>query len=112
MRKYDTYGLPLAVQIWGYETVPVLGARFAQRGETRCPRMHHWRSSRAEGCPTGKQLSALLDDPQLEVIPELTPSMEEEARGLVRDLGVPHTPDEEMPDPSLDRDWEGGPADR
>ncbi|XP_022880829.1 uncharacterized protein LOC111398106 [Olea europaea var. sylvestris] len=50
MRKYDTYGLPLAVQIWVYETVP-------------------------------------------------------EARGLVRDLGVPHTPDEEMPDPSLDRDW-------
>ncbi|XP_022854659.1 classical arabinogalactan protein 9-like [Olea europaea var. sylvestris] len=31
--------------------------------------------------------------------------MEEEARGLVLDLGVPHTPDEEMPDPSLDRDW-------
>ncbi|XP_022845370.1 uncharacterized protein LOC111368377 [Olea europaea var. sylvestris] len=42
---------------------------------------------------------------QLEVIPELTPSMEEEARGLVRDLGVLHTPDEEMSDPSLDRDW-------
>ncbi|XP_022883509.1 transcriptional regulator ovo-like [Olea europaea var. sylvestris] len=31
--------------------------------------------------------------------------MEEEARSLVRDLGVPHTPDEEMPDPSLNRDW-------
>ncbi|XP_022849830.1 uncharacterized protein LOC111371911 [Olea europaea var. sylvestris] len=49
---------------------------------------------------------------QLEVILELTPSIEEEAWGPVRDLGVPHTPDEEMPDPRLDRDWEGGPADR
>ncbi|CAA2957513.1 Hypothetical predicted protein [Olea europaea subsp. europaea] len=109
MRKYDTYGLPLA--IWVYETVPVLGARFVRRGETRCPRMHHWRSSRAERCPTGKQLPTLFDDPQFEVILELTSFMEEEARGLVRDLGVPHTPDE-MSDPSLDRDWEGGPADR
>ncbi|XP_022858802.1 uncharacterized protein LOC111379619 [Olea europaea var. sylvestris] len=35
----------------------------------------------------------------LEVMPELTPSMEEEARGLVRDLGVPHTPNEEMASP-------------
>ncbi|CAA2972251.1 Hypothetical predicted protein, partial [Olea europaea subsp. europaea] len=26
MRKYDTYGLPLA--IWTYEAVPILGARF------------------------------------------------------------------------------------
>ncbi|XP_022899326.1 uncharacterized protein LOC111412625 [Olea europaea var. sylvestris] len=31
--------------------------------------------------------------------------MEEEAQGLVRDLGIPHTPDEEMSDPSLDQDW-------
>ncbi|CAA2989650.1 Hypothetical predicted protein [Olea europaea subsp. europaea] len=74
--------------------------------------MHHWRSSRAEGYPTGKQLSALLEDPQLEVIPELTPSMEEEARGLVRDLGVPHTPDKEMSDPELGPRLEGCPADR
>ncbi|XP_022883878.1 uncharacterized protein LOC111400721 [Olea europaea var. sylvestris] len=49
---------------------------------------------------------------QSSVIPELTPSMEEDARGLVRDLGVLHTPDEEMSDPSLDRDWESSPADR
>ncbi|XP_022898982.1 uncharacterized protein LOC111412324 [Olea europaea var. sylvestris] len=62
--------------------------------------------------PTGKQLSALLDDPHLEVIPELTSSIEEEARGLVRDVGVLYTEDEEMSDSSLDRDWEGGPADQ
>ncbi|XP_022873716.1 uncharacterized protein LOC111392593 [Olea europaea var. sylvestris] len=79
------------LQIWVYEIAPVLGARFAQRGETRLVEMSI--------C-------------QLEVIPELTPSMKEEARGLVQDLGVSHTPDEEMSDPSLDRDWEGGPADR
>ncbi|XP_022886837.1 uncharacterized protein LOC111402726 [Olea europaea var. sylvestris] len=52
IRKYDTYGLPLTVQIWAYETVHLMGARFARRGETRCPRMHHWRASRSEGCST------------------------------------------------------------
>ncbi|XP_022895023.1 uncharacterized protein LOC111409242 isoform X1 [Olea europaea var. sylvestris] len=32
VRKYNTYGLPLALQIWAYETVPLLGTRFAKRG--------------------------------------------------------------------------------
>ncbi|CAI9768272.1 unnamed protein product [Fraxinus pennsylvanica] len=112
MRKYDTYGLPLAVQIWAYETVPHLGTRFARRGETQCPRMDHWRASRADGCPSGKQLSALIDDPQLEVLMELTPSMEEESRGLVRELVVPHTPRDQMSDSIEDQDRERGPVDQ
>ncbi|XP_022859440.1 uncharacterized protein LOC111380180 [Olea europaea var. sylvestris] len=30
MRKYDTYRFPLAMQIWVYETVPLLDTRFAR----------------------------------------------------------------------------------
>ncbi|XP_022874029.1 uncharacterized protein LOC111392861 [Olea europaea var. sylvestris] len=84
-RKYDAYGLPLALQIWVYETVPILASRYARRGETRYPRMHHWR---AQDKPLARQLSALLDDPELEVLTELAPSIEEESQFYISTMNL------------------------
>ncbi|XP_022891304.1 uncharacterized protein LOC111406240 isoform X1 [Olea europaea var. sylvestris] len=106
-RKYDAYGLPLALQIWVYETIPILASRYARRGETRCPRMHHWR---AQDKPLAKQLSALLDDPELEVLTELAPSIEEKSQSYIRELFVSIAPDDQMPESSVVRDREGHPV--
>lgn len=79
-RKYDAYGLSLALQVWMYETVPILVDQYAKRVETCCPRIYQWR---AHGKPLGKQISALLDDPEVEVLTELTPSIKEEGQSYM-----------------------------
>ncbi|KAL2519090.1 Uncharacterized protein Adt_15337 [Abeliophyllum distichum] len=62
-RKYDVHGFPLAVQVWAFETIPMLADKWAIRKEwTRIPRMLNWQ---ATDIPTAKDVAAILDDPQL-----------------------------------------------
>ncbi|XP_022889027.1 uncharacterized protein LOC111404453 [Olea europaea var. sylvestris] len=41
-RKYNVYGMSLALQIWVYETVTILTGPYVKRGDTYIPRMHRW----------------------------------------------------------------------
>ncbi|XP_022866368.1 uncharacterized protein LOC111386146 [Olea europaea var. sylvestris] len=84
-RKYDVYGFCMALQLWAYEAIPALGSKWAIRRETSYLRMLHWR---AHEKPSAKDLTAILDDPQLEVHAELVVSMEEEDQIYVRELHV------------------------
>ncbi|XP_022850872.1 uncharacterized protein LOC111372715 [Olea europaea var. sylvestris] len=72
--------------------------------------MHHWR---AQDKPLARQLSALLDDPELEVLTELTPSIEEDGQCYIRKLPpqfyIRKLPlctahDDQMPESRMDRD--------
>ncbi|XP_022855853.1 uncharacterized protein LOC111377048 [Olea europaea var. sylvestris] len=65
--------------------------------------MHHWR---AQDKPLARQLSALLDDPELEVLTELAPSIEEESQFYIRELPLRTAHDDQMPDSRMDRDRE------
>ncbi|XP_060668323.1 uncharacterized protein LOC132799771 [Ziziphus jujuba] len=43
---YDLKGFPLVFQVWGFEAIPDFGNQFADRLETRCPRILGWHTPR------------------------------------------------------------------
>ncbi|XP_022847838.1 uncharacterized protein LOC111370388 [Olea europaea var. sylvestris] len=86
--KYDVYSFCMALQLWAYEAFSALSSKRAIRREASCPRMLHWR---AHEKPLAKDLTAILDDSQLEVHAELVVSIEEEDQIYVRELHVSPT---------------------
>ncbi|KAL2534525.1 Uncharacterized protein Adt_07876 [Abeliophyllum distichum] len=74
-RKYDVYKFLLAMQVWTYENIPGLADKWTIRKErTRIPMMLNWQ---ATDIPTTKTVTAILDDPRLDVHTVLTPTPEE-----------------------------------
>ena len=55
--NYNLYGFPIVLQIWSYEVLPSLAARFAAPIKARAPRLCAWKTVQK---PSGKVLMELV----------------------------------------------------
>ncbi|KAL2505606.1 DUF1985 domain-containing protein [Abeliophyllum distichum] len=80
--RYSLWGFPLAVQVWAFEAIPRIAHLFyAQLQERRLPRMSSWNLHLT---PESRDITEVLDDPQLHVRCTLHASPDEREEEYVR----------------------------
>ncbi|KAF3436835.1 hypothetical protein FNV43_RR19588 [Rhamnella rubrinervis] len=77
-KTYSLYGFPLAFQVWGYETIPLLGQLYARKMDDAFSRICNWESSNAYTLGDVRK-SKFDNNKELHVIGKLRPiNVEEE----------------------------------
>ncbi|CAA3013122.1 Hypothetical predicted protein [Olea europaea subsp. europaea] len=92
---YTLYGFPLAVQIWTYEAIPELGARFSSKTCDDVPRMLRWSGMKQ---PHSRTYSDFFEKTNVHLWATLRATAAEELQPYFVDL----VPLEDAADPILD----------